>query len=163
MHFGDRHPLTLVAQVNEAVHRGGRRASSPRPGRSTSSATAELSDVLGPITRTRSAPGSARHRLRPASATPGGAEPVHARCSSSAGRPRRAADPARDGGEHPYLLMRAINLSYDLRATGDRERADALFAESVAGLRHALGPDHPEVVAIEQGTRTEGDIEPPPT
>jgi hypothetical protein len=59
--------------------------------------------------------------------------------------------------------MRGVNLSIDLRATGDRERADALFAESVEGLRHVLGQDHPEVIAIEQGARTEGDIEPPPT
>ena len=69
---------------------------------------------------------------------------------------------ARDGAEHPYLLLRGINLSHDLRATGSRD-ADALYAEMLGGLRRSLGTDHPEVVAAEQGHRTEGDIEPPPT
>jgi hypothetical protein len=59
--------------------------------------------------------------------------------------------------------MRGVNLSIDLRATGDRERADALLMESLDGLRQVLGAEHPEVLAIEQGARTEGDIEPPPT
>src|SRR5439155_916990 len=41
---------------------------------------------------------------------------------------------ARDGAEHPYLLLRGINLSHDLRATGSRD-ADALSAEMLGGLR----------------------------
>jgi tetratricopeptide (TPR) repeat protein len=70
---------------------------------------------------------------------------------------------SRGDTEHPYVLMRAINLSYDLREIGEEERADALYERSLTGLRAALSEGHPEVVAIQEGKRSEGDIEPPPT
>jgi hypothetical protein len=70
---------------------------------------------------------------------------------------------ARGGADHPYVVNRAINLAHDLRAVGEEEEADALFADSLAKLRTALGNDHPDVLAAEEGLRTEGDIEPPPT
>ena len=75
----------------------------------------------------------------------------------------RGATQARDGVEHPYVLMRAINLSHDLRATGSAEAGEALLQESLASLRRSLGSGHPEVVLAEQDHRLEGDIEPPPT
>ncbi|WP_144126883.1 FxSxx-COOH system tetratricopeptide repeat protein [Catellatospora sichuanensis] len=70
---------------------------------------------------------------------------------------------ARNGREHPYLLMRAINLSHDLRAVGRTAEADKLRRTSLQALRTSLGAAHPEVQAIERDERTEGDIEPPPT
>jgi hypothetical protein len=70
---------------------------------------------------------------------------------------------ARRGGEHPYLLMRAVNLSHDLRETGAELEAEALRQEALSGLRRSLTPTHPDVIAAENHDRAEGDIEPPPT
>jgi hypothetical protein len=59
--------------------------------------------------------------------------------------------------------MRAVNLAHDLRSVGDTDRADVLVTDALAGLRTALGPDHPDIARVLAGTRAEGDIEPPPT
>jgi hypothetical protein len=70
---------------------------------------------------------------------------------------------ARGGTDHPYVLMRAVNLAQDLRASGDEGRSAAVFDDAVARLTGLLGPEHPEVRAAAAGERLEGDIEPPPT
>jgi tetratricopeptide (TPR) repeat protein len=70
---------------------------------------------------------------------------------------------ARGGADHPYVLMRTVNLAHDVRAAGDTRRADALLDDAVGRLRALLGPEHPEVMEAAAGRRLEGDIEPPPT
>ncbi|MEU4237123.1 FxSxx-COOH system tetratricopeptide repeat protein [Actinoplanes sp. NPDC026619] len=70
---------------------------------------------------------------------------------------------ARGGADHPYVLMRAVNLAHDLRAAGASDQADAMFDDAVGRLQALLGPDHPEVLLATDGHRLEGDIEPPPT
>jgi tetratricopeptide (TPR) repeat protein len=161
-YFGVSHPLTLVALVNKAIvlrAAGEVKAATALDER----CFAELADVLAPDHPYTVCAGTAL-----------------ASDHSLAGRHQRAAElseqmldisqatsggghDARDGAEHPYLLSRAINLSHDLRAVGVVERADELFAESLAGLSRALGTRHPDVLAAEAGVRTEGDIEAPPT
>ncbi|MCU7724971.1 FxSxx-COOH system tetratricopeptide repeat protein [Actinoplanes sp. KI2] len=69
----------------------------------------------------------------------------------------------RGGSAHPYVLMRAVNLAHDLRATGDDDRAAELFDEAIIQLTAQFGADHPEVSQAVAGRRLEGDIEPPPT
>ncbi|GIM93913.1 FxSxx-COOH system tetratricopeptide repeat protein [Paractinoplanes toevensis] len=69
----------------------------------------------------------------------------------------------RDGADHPYVLMRTVNLAHDVRACGDEERAAKLFDGAVEQLTAVLGAEHPEVRAAVAGERLEGDIEPPPT
>jgi hypothetical protein len=70
---------------------------------------------------------------------------------------------ARGGGDHPYRLMRIANYALDLHAVGELEKADELRRVSLEGLRDLLGELHTEMQTAEQGLRTEGDIEPPPT
>jgi tetratricopeptide (TPR) repeat protein len=161
-HFGPLHPLTLVAQVNEAVllrARGQLAAARAID----ESCYRELSDVLAadhPYTICAGVGLATDH------ARAGEHQEALALSTSMYELSKQTSGgghSARDGGEHPYVLMRGVNLSIDMRATGDRDGADALLAESVEGLRQVLSPEHPEVIAIEHGARTEGDIEPPPT
>jgi hypothetical protein len=162
-HFGARHPLTLLNQVNKAVLM---RAQGQLAAARTLDEVCygELSEVLGPdhpyticagvgLATDHARAGEHQEALALSTAM----YELSKQTSGGGGHP------ARDGGEHPYVLMRGVNLSIDMRATGDREGADALFAQSLDGLRQVLGSEHPEVIAVEQGARTEGDIEPPPT
>jgi tetratricopeptide (TPR) repeat protein len=64
---------------------------------------------------------------------------------------------------HPYVLMRMVNLSHDLRAEGRAEAAAQQFDRAVRLLREVLGAGHPEVSQAEDARRMEGDIEPPPS
>ncbi|MFI5933364.1 hypothetical protein [Actinoplanes sp. NPDC051494] len=59
------------------------------------------------------------------------------------------------------MLTGAVNLGLLLR---DREPATALtlIEPSLDALRAAQGQDHPQALAMAQGNRGEGDIEPPP-
>jgi tetratricopeptide (TPR) repeat protein len=75
----------------------------------------------------------------------------------------RAAALPEAGAQHPYVLMRIVNLAHDLRACGEQERADALLGDAVGRLRELLGAGHHDVLDAEAGRRLEGDIEPPPT
>ncbi len=163
--FGEDHPLTLVAQVNAAIiHR----------------ARGEAADALALDERCYERLGAVLAPDHPYAICAGtslatdfaraGRDEEALRMSREMLALSRAAyggldlvREARDGAEHPYVLMRAINLCHDLRATGAVDEAESLFVESVTGLRRALGPDHPEVLAAERNQRMEGDIEPPPT
>lgn len=160
--FGEEHPLTLVARVNRAmVWRAQERHDEARE--RDEAAYRSLSAVLGED-----------HPYTLCAAT------AYATDLSLAGRHDEAlrlstgiiqasqriaggGHEAREGAAHPYVLMRAVNLAHDLRAVGDRIEAEALLQESLSGLRRSLGPTHPEVLAAENGLRSEGDIEPPPT
>jgi tetratricopeptide (TPR) repeat protein len=160
--FGATHPLTLVARVNAAIiHRA--RAELTDAHALDEACFEVLADVLGsnhPYTicagvgLATDLAQAGQHR---------DALDLSVRMLELSRETATGGHDARDGAEHPYLLMRTINLSHDLRAAGDRDRADTLFAESLAGLRLSLGTDHPEVFAVERGSRTESDIEPPPT
>ncbi len=160
--FGPSHPLTLVAEVNSAILNRAR--GEPAAARAIDERCyAELTQVLGaehPYTVCAGASLATDHALageyEQAVALSTGLLSI-SRALDVAGREER------DGADHPYVLLRAVNLSHDLRALGEVEQAAALFDESLAGLRLALGSRHPEVVAVEQGRRTEGDIESPPT
>lgn len=160
--YGDRHPLTLVTRVNEAIVR---RAAGDLDAATATDADcyAALGEVLSPehpytlcagtaLATDHALAGNHTEALRLSN------QMLEVSRATSGGRHE-----ARDGAEHPYVLMRAVNLSQDLRTTGMTDDADALFQESLSGLRSALGAGHPEVAAIEQGKRTEGDIEAPPT
>ncbi|WP_157437377.1 FxSxx-COOH system tetratricopeptide repeat protein [Actinoplanes subtropicus] len=160
--FGPTHPLSLVAQVNEAI---ARRSVGDVEVAQTLDADCfdQLGRVLAPdhpyticagVSLATDHARAGRHQEA--------LQLSQAMLDLSREADRGAAD-ARDGAEHPYVVMRAINLSHDLRATGSAEAAEALFQESLASLRRALGSGHPEVVLAEQGYRLEGDIEPPPT
>jgi len=160
--FGTTHPLTLVAQVNEAiVHRA--RGELTTALELDQYCYEQLTHVLGadhPYTICAGTSLATDH------ARAGGHEAALGLSRRMLTLSRAAyvgGNDARDGADHPYLLMRAINLSHDLRATGSADEGEALFQESVASLRRALGAGHPEVVAAEQGHRLEGDIEAPPT
>lgn len=161
-YFGDRHPLTLVALVNEAV---ARRAAGDHATAMTIDVLAfdELTGVLGPEHPYTICAGTSLatdHSLR---GDHGAARELSTEMLSRSHATSGGPHEARDSAEHPYLLARAINLAYDLRATGEREEAETLLRDSLAGLRLALGDGHPEIVLAERGDRLEGDIEAPPT
>jgi tetratricopeptide (TPR) repeat protein len=161
-YFGPNHPLTLVAEVNAAIlHRA--RGDLEQARSVDEHCFAELTRVLGaehPYTLCAGSSLATDHALA-------GEHESAVALSTRMYETSRALDTGghdeRDGAAHPYVLMRAVNLAQDLRAVGDLERAEALFDESLAGLRRALGNAHPEVVAVERGARAEGDIESPPT
>ncbi|MGK5680250.1 FxSxx-COOH system tetratricopeptide repeat protein [Actinoplanes sp. URMC 104] len=150
--FGRDHPLTLAAEVNQAILlRAGGDWESARQIDET--AYGRLVEKLGP----------------------GHAYTICAGTSlatdyAAAGRTAEAlllseqmVDLSRAAGAHPYVLMRIVNLSHDVRAAGDEKRATDLFDDALERLRQSLGEDHPEVLEAAAGRRLEGDIEPPPT
>ncbi len=67
------------------------------------------------------------------------------------------------GDEHPYTLSCVTNVAFDLQATGDEVKGQALLDQAIAALGRILGADHPETVDAARGKRAECDIEPPPT
>jgi tetratricopeptide (TPR) repeat protein len=160
--FGDRHPLTLVATVNDAIIR--RAQGDVDEARALDEhCYTQLAQALShdhPYTLCAGTSVASDYALA-------GEHEAALTLSTTILRISRetsgGADRARDGFEHPYVLMRAINLAHDLRATGSVEEGDALFAESFDALRRFLGPEHHEVLAIADGHRAEGDIESPPT
>ncbi len=162
--FGLRHPLTLVASVNQAiVYRALDRREEARA--LDEPAYRDLADVLGgnhPYTLCAGASLATDLALA-------GEREAALRLSTEVlrrSRSREAAGgghPARRGGEHPYVLMREVNLAHDMRAAGDEVQAEALRQEALSGLRLSLEAGHPDLVAAAGDRRTEGDIEPPPT
>ncbi|SNT65920.1 Tetratricopeptide repeat-containing protein [Asanoa hainanensis] len=146
--FGATHPLTLAATVNAAIVK--------RAVGQLDHATAlderayeKLAEVLSPDhPYTLCAGGSvaADHALA------GDHRSALARSTSIL-----------ETSAHPDALLRAINRSHDLRATGSVQEGEALFARSLEGLRASLGHEHPEVVAVADGRRAEVDLEPMPS
>ena len=160
--FGARHPLTLVAHTNEAIIRRAR-GELPEARVLDEHCHRHLSTVLGPQHPYTICAGTSLATDLSRAGEHEAALELSRSMRELSGSSYHGGHAARDGAEHPYLLSRAINLSHDLRATGSVEEGKSLFQESLAGLRHALGNDHPEVAAAEQLQRLEGDIEPPPT
>jgi len=159
--FGDDHPLTLAAHINEGILRRAR-GEQDRARDIDERCFAALGRVLSmdhPYTICAGTSLATDHSL----AGEHEAAVALSQRMLELSRPYGGQHEARGGTEHPYLLMRAVNLAHDLRAVGDRERAEDVLAEALRGLRESLGPDHPDVRAIERRQRTEGDIEPPPT
>ena len=62
---------------------------------------------------------------------------------------------------HPDMLIAQINLGL-LTRTWDPGAGQSLIEKGLNGLREALGPEHPQVLAAARGERGECDIEPPP-
>jgi tetratricopeptide (TPR) repeat protein len=161
-YFGPRHPLTLVAEVNAAIVARARgelaqaRAIDER-------CFAELAEVLAPDHPYTLCAGNSLATDHALAGEHEDALALSTRVLQISRGLEIGGYDERNGADHPYVLMRAINLSHDMRATGALEQAAALFDESLAGLRQALGSGHPDVLAVEAGRRTEGDIESPPT
>jgi hypothetical protein len=65
--------------------------------------------------------------------------------------------------DHPYTLACAVNLAFDLDATGAKAEAAELRKDTKERMRRKLGPEHPETVNMERGRRAECDTEVPPT
>ena len=156
--FGPDHPLSLAADVNQAILF---RAEGDR----------ERSLAIN-----ERAYGRLQEKLGPGHAYTICAGTSLATDYAAAGRIREAAKlsermlelshPAavpETGAQHPYVLMRAINLAHDLRAIGDQDRADELYDDAIERLSGSLGAKHPEVLDAAAGLRLEGDVEPPPT
>jgi hypothetical protein len=66
------------------------------------------------------------------------------------------------GESHPTTLAALRNLSLDLAATGEQQRAGELSRTVLARYRETQGDVHPETRAWADGVRAELDIEPPP-
>lgn len=161
-YFGDQHPLTLAAKVNQAIllRAMGEHDEARAQG---DVCYTQFQAVLGPNHPYTICAGVS-------SATDLAVAGEHqAACELSERMYRMSLQmsggghEARKGGEHPYLLMRGINLAHDLRSVGRIAESDKLRRASLTALREALTASHPEVQAIERDERTEGDIEPPPT
>jgi tetratricopeptide (TPR) repeat protein len=158
-HFGEEHPLMLVAQVNEAVlcRAQGRVSQAQALDERTYAKLGEVLAADHPYTLCAGSSLASDYSLA------GDHQAALELSQKMLALSPTGGHDSRNNAEHPYGLMRAVNLSIDLRATGDTEAADRTFEEALEGLRQALGPDHPDLPAIEGGARTEGDIEPPPT
>jgi len=161
-HFGPSHPLTLVARVNDA-HVLRARGDLATARNIDAQCFRSLAELLTPDHPYTLCAGAALATDLAFAHEPESAAQLSTRILELSRAAAGRGHEARDGAEHPYLLMRAVNLSHDLRTTGALDAADALYTESVVGLRAALGSDHPDVLAVGQGQRTEGDIEAPPT
>jgi hypothetical protein len=59
------------------------------------------------------------------------------------------------GEDHPHTLACAVNLSLDLRATGQEQRLPELAPQVIERYRSALGDDHPAVKAASAGERVD--------
>src|SRR5947207_3661604 len=150
--FGPSHPLTLVAQVNLAILR--RVQGDLAQARDLDEwCYQELSRVLAPDHPYTLCAGTSLATDYALAGDHARAVEMSRRMVDASRATAGGGHEARGGGEHPYLLMRAINLSQDVRATGGRD-ADAIFAEAVAGLRRTLGSDHPDVVAAEEDRKS---------
>jgi tetratricopeptide (TPR) repeat protein len=155
--FGEDHPLTLAAEINQAIllRAGG--------------------DLAGATAIDEAAYGGLEQSLGPSHAYTICAGTSLATDYAGMGRTREAlalsermleyslGDTPDAAGQHPYVLMRMINLAHDYRAVGDEERADTLYSDTMDRLQQVLGAGHPEVLEAASGRRIEGDIEPPPT
>jgi hypothetical protein len=160
--FGPVHPLTLAAEVNEAI---ARRATGDRAAALTIDRQAyeELGNVLGPDHPYTICAGVSLATDYALNREHRAARELSALMLDRSRRADVDGRAARGGTEHPYVLMRAVNLAHDLRAVGQESEGDELFEQSVAALRDLLPAGHPELLAAERGERLEGDIEPPPT
>jgi tetratricopeptide (TPR) repeat protein len=160
--FGEGHPLTLVALVNDGIiHRARGEYAEARA--VDELCYRELAKVLSPEHPYTVCAGTSLATDLALAGEHETAAELSTRMLQISRETSGGGHEARDGIEHPYLLMRAINLAHDLRATGAVEEGDALFDESFVSLRRFLGAEHHELVAIENGQRAEGDIESPPT
>jgi tetratricopeptide (TPR) repeat protein len=65
--------------------------------------------------------------------------------------------------EHPTVLAAAVNLAIAMRDTGALQEASTRLAELADVSARVLGPEHPNTVAAQEGTRINGDIEPAET
>lgn len=161
-YFGVGHPLTLIGVVNESIAR--RAAGELEKARLIGARAYEaLIEVLGAAhPYTLCAGSSVATDFSMAGEHEAARElsgEILARSRVNSSGPREI----RNQAEHPYLLGRAINHAFDMRATGDTEEAETLLRDSIVGLRLALGSEHPQVLSAERGERDVGDIEPPPT
>jgi Tetratricopeptide repeat len=50
------------------------------------------------------------------------------------------------GDDHPWTLITASNLAFDLRRLGETEAARDLDADTLARRRRVLGNDHPQTL-----------------
>ncbi len=152
VYFVSDHPLALVAEVNRAV----------------------LLRAQGDLERATALDQRAYDRLQEKlrighayTICAGTSLATDYALAGNAGQARRLSERMLElssgAGDHPYVLMREINLAHDLRATGDEQRGARMFEDAVSRLRDQLGADHPEVADAVAGRRLEGDIEPPPT
>lgn len=150
--FGETNPLTLAAATNHAIilRAMGERSTARRVGES---AYRLLLDQLGAAHPYTQAAGIGLANDLGAQHDREGATRLLRTTLDSA----RAAQ--RD--EHPDTLVCAINLGLITREW-DFHNGQALIDASLRGLREALGPDHPQVLAVANGRRGECDIEPPP-
>ncbi len=140
--FGESHPLTLVATVNDAiVKRAMGELDEARELDDRCFAT--LAEVLSPEHPYTLCAGSSVATNLALAGDHAAAVAQSSLILETSRATSGGGDPARDGFEHPYVLMRAINLAHDLRASGSVAEGDALFAESFDALRQSLGPDAP--------------------
>ncbi|MEU6231823.1 FxSxx-COOH system tetratricopeptide repeat protein [Kitasatospora sp. NPDC047058] len=152
-HLGDRHPGTAAAAANLAVllRRSGRTEEARRL---SAEALAGLREALGgrhPYVGTA--------MLNHANVLALTGDPAAALALDEEALPLLAG---RLGAAHPDALAAASNLAVGLAAAGDRERAARLAADALARAREALGEEHPVTVAVREGARLDGSIEPPP-
>lgn len=150
--FGADHPLALAAEVNQAVLLRARG--------DVERATA-IDEVTYPQLEDRLRLGHAYTICAGTSLATDYA--LAGRTAEALSLSQRMLELSGAAGDHPYVLMRAVNLAHDLRADGQQELATVMFDDAVDRLRSQLGADHPEVVDAVAGRRLEGDIEPPPT
>jgi hypothetical protein len=61
------------------------------------------------------------------------------------------------GEDHPWTLITASNLAFDLRRLGEVETARDLDADTLARLRRVLGDDHPRTLT--SSSNLAGDME----
>lgn len=157
-HFGELHPLTLIAQHNEAIvrrSRGDNVAAQQLDGH----CYAKLGETLSPDhPYTLCAGASLATDFALAGAFDQALE--LSRELFERGRQTSADRPEDEVGNHPYQILRAINLARDLVAAGEAAQADDILTESLAALADQLGHQHPLVLAQRRDERAEFDIEP---
>jgi len=152
--FGATNPLTLAAQVNQAVHLRANKETQWAL-RADEAACQALLDALGephPFTVV------AMINLATDRASIGDT-------NGALNMSEQAYAVAREtrGPQHSDTLAAAANLTIDRAAAGSRVPAEPTLDAVLTDLRRTLGPNHPTVAAVASGARIECDIEPPST
>jgi tetratricopeptide (TPR) repeat protein len=149
--FGETNPLTLAAAVNHAIIlRAIRERNTAR--RTSESAYRLLLDRVGvahPYT----------HAAAVELANDLGQHDPEAAARLLRTTLEHARTVQRD--QHPDMLIAQLNLGL-LTRTWDAGAGQVIIEQGLNGLRAALGPDHPQVLAATRHERGECDIEPPP-
>lgn len=92
-----------------------------------------------------------------AGAAPSGRPPLARAAPAGDPEPAPAAATARCDVQHPGLAQARNGLGVVLESSGEREEADLLYHQALAGLQQSVGDDHPNAVLVKESLARNGE------